>query len=82
MYRMVDACPEDQIPTNADLQKFAEFMNMDFRMDLKPKEVESMLDYNVNHKKFAPKAFHARAYELIQEIERRNAIELKERKYA
>jgi hypothetical protein len=54
---------------------------MDYRMDLKPKEIPEMLDYNKNVKKLAPKSFHSRAYELIQEIERRNALELKNRQY-
>jgi hypothetical protein len=64
---MVDSCPEDQIPTNDDLQKFADYMNMEFRMDLTPKEIPPMIDYRENHKKKfgEPKAFHARAYELI-----------------
>ena len=56
-------------------------MNMDFRMDLKPKEVPEILDYNKNREKLVPKSFHSRAYEIIQEIERRNALELKNRKY-
>ena len=42
-------------------------MNMEFRMDLTPKEIPPMIDYRENHKKKfgEPKAFHARAYELI-----------------
>ena len=40
-------------------------MNMDFKQELTPTEIPAILDYNKNYKKYAPKSFHARAYELI-----------------
>ena len=84
LVKMVDSCPEGEIPTSDDLQKFSDFINLDFRSDKddpNTKPISPVLDYHRNVKKLVPKSFHPRAYELIQHIERKNKQDLKDRGY-